>query len=91
MPHRTSDDRKPRAQTLPQQGETQQRVPREPHEHDESADSQAPGEPSGERMANAAREDVERGLVDADKGPMLEETYEKQRAGTPPPRDKFSP
>jgi hypothetical protein len=34
---------------------------------------------------------VERGAVDTDKGPALEETCEKQRAGSPPARDKFSP
>ena len=91
MPSRKTDDHKPQADTIAQQGETQQRVPREPHERDESADSQSGGEPSGERMANAGREDIERGAVDTDKGPAMEETYEKQRAGTPPPRDKFSP
>jgi hypothetical protein len=90
MPNPTQD-RKPQADTIPQQGDKQRRVPRAPHERDESADSQAGGEPSGERMANAAREDVERGVVDTDKGPVLEESYEKQRAGSPQPRDKFSP
>jgi hypothetical protein len=91
MPGRKAKDSNPHGETIPQQGETQRRVPRAPHEHDESADGQAGGEPSGERMANAGREDVERGAVDTDKGPAMEETYEKQRTGTPPARDKFNP
>jgi hypothetical protein len=48
-------------------------------------------EPSGQRMAQAAREDVERGLVDTDKGPVLDETYDKVRGGSVDPEKKFSP
>jgi hypothetical protein len=80
-----------RGETVPVQGETHQRAPRMPHERDESADSQAASEPSGPRMAEAAREDIERGVVDTDKGPVLEETYDKLREGTPDPSEKFSP
>jgi hypothetical protein len=40
----------PQGQTVPQRAErTPERVPRAPHERDESADSQAAGEPSGRR------------------------------------------
>jgi hypothetical protein len=91
MPKRMTQRDKPQGETVPRQGDKQQQAPREPHERDESASSQSGGEPSGERMANAGREDIERGAVDTDQGPVLEETYEKQRAGTPPERDKFSP
>ena len=87
----TTNQDTPRGETIPQQGDTQQRVPRAPHERDESSDSQAGGEPSGERMANAGRKDVERGAVDTDKGPAMDETYEKQRTGTPPARDGIKP
>ena len=66
-------------------------APRMPHERDESADSQAASEPSSQRMAQAAREDVERGVVDTDKGPVLDETYEKLREDNPDPVKKFSP
>lgn len=80
--------------TVPVQGqnETQGRpAPRLPHERDESADSQVASEPSGQRMAQAAREDIERGVVDTDKGPVLDETYEKLREEAPDPVKKFSP
>jgi hypothetical protein len=86
----TSRRRKPRGNTTPQQGEQQERAPRTPHERDESADSQRPEEPSQDRMARAAREDVERGQVDTDKGPVLDETYERVR-GSDDPERKFSP
>jgi hypothetical protein len=55
-------------QTTPSRGE--ERVPRLPHEHDESADSQvgkAADSPGAERSRQAF-EDVERGLVDTDRG-----------------------
>ncbi len=77
--------------TVPLQGETQQRVPRMPHEHDESADSQAADETSGRRVGQAAREDVERGRVDTDTGPVLDQTYDKVREGAQDPEKKFSP
>jgi hypothetical protein len=80
--------------TVPVQGQnaTQDRVaPRMPHERDESADSQASSEPSSQRMAQAAREDIERGVVDTDKGPVLDETYEKLREDNPDSVKKFSP
>ena len=71
--------------TVPAQRETQQEVPRMPHERDESADSQAAQEPSGQRVGRQAQEDVERGLVDTDKGPVLDQAYEKMREGTGDP------
>ncbi|MEO8656017.1 MAG: hypothetical protein ABI409_17970 [Ramlibacter sp.] len=73
------------------QGPAQQPVPRMPHERDESADSQASDEPSAKRMGNLAHDDVERGLVDTDKGPPLDETYEKLREDRPEGEKKFSP
>jgi hypothetical protein len=77
--------------TVPVQGETRERAPPMPHERDESADSQAASEPSGPRMAQVAREDIERGVVDTDKGPVLDQTYEKVRDGPVDPEKKFSP
>lgn len=73
------------------QGEKQEAVPRMPHERDESSDSQAPSEPSGREVGQAAREDIERGLTDTDKGPVLEETYDKLRAGADDPLKKLAP
>lgn len=77
--------------TVPAQGETQEPVPRLPHERDESADSQAAQEQSGERVGKQAHEDIERGLVDTDKGPVLDETYEKVRDGAIDPLRKYGP
>lgn len=65
--------------TLPVQGETQERAPRMPHERDESADSQQSSEPSARSVGKQAHKDLARGLVDTDKGPVLEETYDRLR------------
>jgi hypothetical protein len=81
----------PQGNTLPAQGPTQDRVPRMPHERDESADSQATAEPSNKRMGAIAHDDLERGLVDTDKGPVLDQAYDKVREGTPHPEKKFRP
>ncbi len=77
--------------TLPEQGETQESVPRMPHEHDESSDSQSSREPSGKRLGKIAHDDLEKGLVDTDKGPALDEAYDKVREGADDPVKKFSP
>jgi hypothetical protein len=77
--------------TLPVQGEKQQRSPRMPHERDESADSQQASDPSARSMGEMAREDIERGRVDTDKGPVLDETYERVREGADDPARKLSP
>lgn len=97
--HRTPSPHSPRAakaqkregDTLPAQGPAQQPVPRMPHERDESADSQSSDEPSAKRMGRIAYDDIERGLVDTDKGPPMEETYEQLRQGAPDGEKKFSP
>jgi hypothetical protein len=81
----------PQGKTLPAQGETQESVPRAPHERDESADSQAAGEPSTRRVGQAAHDDLERGLVDTDKGPAMDRTYDKVREGASDPVKKFRP
>jgi hypothetical protein len=81
----------PQGKTLPAQGETQESVPRAPHERDESSDSQAAGEPSGKRVGEAAHGDVERGLVDTDKGPALDRAYDQVREGASDPVKKLRP
>jgi hypothetical protein len=77
--------------TVPAQGEKQEKAPRMPHERDESADSQAAQEPSGERVGRQAREDVERGLVDTDQGPVLDQAYDKVREDADDPVRKHGP
>lgn len=77
--------------TVPAQGEKQDKVPRTPNEHDESADSQAAQQSSGERIGKQAQEDVERGLVDTDKGPVLDQVYDKVRGGADDAIRKYAP
>jgi hypothetical protein len=50
-------------------------APRLPHERDESSDSQNGGP---RRVMQQAKDDVERGMVDTDRGPVLDDVYEKQ-------------
>jgi hypothetical protein len=64
--------------TTPQQGDKQEPSPREPHERDESADSQAQDAPSQQPKGETAREDLERGLADTDRGPVLRDIHEKK-------------
>ena len=96
MPSRQRQSAKPKGRqgnTVPQQGQTQsqERAPRTPHERDESADSQRAGESTAPRMAQLVREDVERGVVDTDKGPVLDQTYDRAREGADDPVKKFGP
>ncbi|HUR88598.1 MAG TPA: hypothetical protein VMZ74_05875 [Ramlibacter sp.] len=74
------EEQKPvsRGNTSREQGETQERVPRQPDERDESADSQASSEPSQGRIGEIARKDMEEGRVDTDKGPVLRDLHEKK-------------
>ena len=67
-----------RGETRRAQGETQDAVPRRPDERDESADSQASDEPSQRRVGEIAREDVESGKVDTDKGPVLRDLHQNK-------------
>jgi hypothetical protein len=54
------------------------RQPRLPHERDESSDSQvaAPAEDSGQ-PGRQAYEDLQRGVVDTDRGPLLDRLYRR--------------
>lgn len=49
------------------------------YERDQSASDQGSEEPSQRRTGQIAHDDVERGVVDTDKGPVLEETYRRLR------------
>ncbi|MDQ7957767.1 MAG: hypothetical protein RET84_17790 [Pseudomonadota bacterium] len=52
-------------------------APRLPHERDQSADSQATKDGQPPEVGRRAHDDVERGSVDTDRGPVTERTYEK--------------
>lgn len=65
------------------QGETQHRVPRMPHERDESADQQKRMEPSNRRVGKTAHADARRGVPDTTKGAELDAAYDKLREDLP--------
>ena len=80
--HDTSDDER-----VP----TSERVsrPRLPHERDAAADSQTPVPGPVNDVGAQAHEDLERGLQDTDRGPVIDEVYrERVKPATPhkPPR-----
>jgi hypothetical protein len=55
-----------------QGGET---APRLPHERDESSDSQQSQDGAPPDIGERAYEDVERGVVDTDRGPVTDRVY----------------
>ncbi len=59
----------------------QDSVPRLPHEHDESADSQT-SEPRA--VMQQAAKDLKRGLVDTDRGDEANRTYAKLKENAKP-------
>ncbi|MDM0044905.1 hypothetical protein QTH91_10450 [Variovorax dokdonensis] len=62
----------------PDEGNTRStRGPRLPHEHDESADSQK-SNAKPDAKARRAHDDVERGVVDTDRGPMMDRLYREK-------------
>ena len=50
-------------------------APRLPHEHDQSSDSQQSADGGAPTVGRQAHEDIERGLVDTDKGPVTDRVY----------------
>ena len=50
-------------------------APRLPHEHDQSSDSQQSPDGKAPGIGRQAHEDIERGLVDTDKGPVTDRVY----------------
>jgi hypothetical protein len=49
------------------------REPRLPHERDQSSEPQAPVNEDARKVGEQAARDVEAGLVDTDRGPVLEQ------------------
>lgn len=83
MTSRPRDPNRKAGHTTPAQGETStpQKVPRLPHEHDQSSDSQARGEASGKKVGEQAHKDLQGGLVDTDKGPAMDRAYRQVKSG----------
>jgi hypothetical protein len=64
-----ADEEKTRVQ---QQGES---APRLPHERDQSSDSQQDQGGAAPRVGRQALDDIERGVVDTDRGPVADRVY----------------
>lgn len=73
-----------RGQTVTAQGETPSPKARQPHEHDESADSQAAESESIERMGDIAHASAARGEQDTTRGKESDATYHRLREGSEP-------
>ena len=81
-----------KGETIPVQGETQDRVPRMPHERDESSSSQSREEPTNQAaVGEQAFKDVENGLVDTSRAAETDATYTKVRKSTDTPDKQFLP
>ena len=66
------DDGKTR---VSQDGES---APRLPHEHDQSSDSQQNQDGSAPEVGRQGLKDIERGLVDTDRGPVTDRVYNEK-------------
>jgi len=80
MPIRKSSKRKTGTKDTAARGNTRieqdgEPAPRLPHEHDQSSDSQQNQDGSAPRVGKQALEDIERGLVDTDRGPVADRVY----------------
>ncbi len=60
-------------------------VPRMPHEHDESSDSQVTPEPRA--VMRQAHDDVASGRVDTDRGVPADQAYQRQKETARPARN----
>ncbi|MDP3619097.1 MAG: hypothetical protein Q8R63_04820 [Ramlibacter sp.] len=82
---------KAKGETIPVQGETQDPVPRMPHERDESSSSQESAEPTAKAVGKAALADVERGVVDTSRATETDRAYTQVRKSTDTPDKQFRP
>ena len=86
--NRTRNPR-PQGHTIPApeaaQPVTHSDPPRLPHEHDQSSDSQVQTHPDAARKMRQAARDVARGLVDTDRGPVMER-LRREHFGSAPQR-----
>ncbi len=74
-PRDTRVQRGPSTGDDPDRGQASE--PRLPNEHDESTHGTQSGGPT--RVGQQAHQDVERGLVDTDKQPVMERAYRQQK------------
>jgi hypothetical protein len=67
--------------TVSAQGENQARKARQPHEHDESADSQVADAPSIREKGQVAHDAVAKGQQDTSRAQESDAAYQKVRKG----------
>jgi hypothetical protein len=60
-------------------GDQEKSEPKLPHERDQSASAQVDGAPVDDARGRKAHDDIERGVVDTDKGPVLEQIDERMK------------
>ncbi len=72
---KTPDDTKDNEQGNTKVEQGGESAPRLPHEHDQSSDSQQNVDGSATKVGKQALEDVERGVVDTDRGPVTDRVY----------------
>ncbi|MEJ8825600.1 hypothetical protein WKW80_26835 [Variovorax humicola] len=53
-------------------------APKLPHEHDQSSDSQQNLDGTAPEIGRQALEDIERGVVDTDRGPVADRVYNEK-------------
>ena len=78
---KTTPTSQPRDSHTGQSSNPHSNAPRLPSEHDESADSQAQATPGNQVVGKQAYDDLKNGLVDTDRGPVVNKLYDKVRAG----------
>ena len=87
----TPDERERRepGRTRTAQGETQQPVPDQPFERDESVEPGGQAAPSGPHIGHLAQADAERGVPDTTRATEMDATYHRlrQEAEAPPARE----
>jgi hypothetical protein len=75
--------------TVTAQGENQVPKARQPNEHDESADSQAPDSASIQHMGKVAHDAATSAQQDTSKAKEMDATYHRvQQSSDPAPQDK---
>ena len=79
-------ERREPGRTRAAQGETQQPVPQEPFERDESVEPGGQGAPSTPRIGQLAQAAAEHGIPDTTRGAEMDATYHRLRQEAEAPR-----
>jgi len=72
------DPKKDQARDKTQAQQDGESAPRLPHEHDQSTDSQATPDGKPPEIGKRGHDDIERGVVDTDRGPVVDKVYNEK-------------